>query len=311
MNTKKDWEKEQSKNSEAQATYSSKWREQMDGLLKTIQNRKAFSYDVTKDPLFRQAKDQAISGGRMAMQDTMGQAATMTGGYGSSYGQSVGQQVYQENLKSVNDKIPELYDLAYSRYADEGNRMLTEYGLLADREGQDYSRFLDDRSFEYQKGRDDIADAQWRKSFDYDKDRDHAEDKRYEDNLAYEKDLEEAAIAASLGDYSKYKDLGFDTSKAGTVETTDTKPGRQLSDSQVNELIELAEAGETDMLLKRLDYLQLLGYDEDTLFALYAELTGDDVVIPFPDVEEDKKVQSGKINVKNGASKDRMLHTRD
>ncbi len=233
--------------SKTEKTYSSAWQKQMDGLLNKVQNRKAFSYDAAKDPLFKQAKDQAVSGGRMAMQDTMGKVATMTGGYGSSYGQSVGQQAYQENLKDVNEKIPELYELAYNRYNDEGNRLLTEYGLLADRENQDYNRYLDERNFGYQKGRDAVVDAQWRESFDYGKERDTVADDQWERSFAYgqerdatadtqwresfdyqkeqdeyDRKLDEAGIAASLGDYSKYEELGFDISKLGTGETDDT-----------------------------------------------------------------------------------------
>ena len=51
-----------------------------------------FKYNVNADPLYQQYKDQYIQGGKLAMMDTMGKAAALTGGYGSTYGQQVGQQ---------------------------------------------------------------------------------------------------------------------------------------------------------------------------------------------------------------------------
>ena len=44
--------------------------------------------------------------GKQAMQDTMGQAAALTGGYGSTYGQAVGQQQYDAYLQNLNDEVP-------------------------------------------------------------------------------------------------------------------------------------------------------------------------------------------------------------
>ena len=62
----------------------------------------------------------------------MGQAAAMTGGYGNSYAQSVGQQAYNAQLDKLNDVIPELYQLAYDKYANEGQDLYNKYSLAAD-----------------------------------------------------------------------------------------------------------------------------------------------------------------------------------
>ena len=59
-------------------------------------NRKEFSYDLNGDMLYQQMKDQYQVLGKTAMQDTMGEAAALTGGYGNTYAQSVGQQTYDE-----------------------------------------------------------------------------------------------------------------------------------------------------------------------------------------------------------------------
>ena len=108
------------------------WADQdkYNALLQEYENRPDFSYDFNADALYQQYKDKYIQQGKMAMQDTMGQAAAMTGGYGNSYAQSVGQQAYQASLDNLNDIIPELYQMAYDRYNQEGQDLLNTITLL-------------------------------------------------------------------------------------------------------------------------------------------------------------------------------------
>lgn len=136
-------------------------------------NRDKFTYDLNGDALYQQYKDQYINQGKLAMQDTIGQAAAMTGGYGNSYAQSVGQQTYQGYLQQLNDKVPELYQLALDQYNQEGENLLNQYGLLADRENTDYSRYRDtvadwntEKGFAYNEYRDTVADSQWQAGYD-------------------------------------------------------------------------------------------------------------------------------------------------
>lgn len=123
--------------------YQSQWQTQLDDTMKRIMNREKFTYDLNGDALYQQYKDRYITGGKMAMMDTMGQAAALTGGYGNSYAQGVGQQAYQGYLQGLNDKIPELYQLALDSYDREGDALMQQYGLLQDREAQDYGMFQD------------------------------------------------------------------------------------------------------------------------------------------------------------------------
>ena len=123
--------------------YTSKWGAELDALYDKITNRDKFKYDVYDDPMYQQYKMQYQNLGRTAMMDTMGQAAALTGGYGSSYGQSVGQQTYDAYLQSLNEVVPELYGQAYQQYRDEGTDMLNQWGLLNDREQQDYTKYRD------------------------------------------------------------------------------------------------------------------------------------------------------------------------
>ncbi len=124
-------------------TYAGTFDEQLSELYDRIQNREDFSYDVNADPLYQAYKDRYIQGGKLAMKDTMGQAAALTGGYGSTYGQQVGQQAYDAYLKDMGAVIPELYGMAYDMYRDKGDDLLKQYGLLGDMRDTEYSRYRD------------------------------------------------------------------------------------------------------------------------------------------------------------------------
>lgn len=123
--------------------YQSKYTDQLQGLYDRIMNREKFTYDLNGDMLYRQYADQYTRQGKLAMQDTMGQAAAMTGGYGNSYAQTAGQQVFQGYLQALNDKVPELANAAYNRYAQEGADLQNQYALAQGAEQLDYGRYQD------------------------------------------------------------------------------------------------------------------------------------------------------------------------
>lgn len=123
--------------------YQSKYTDQLQGLYDRIMNREKFTYDLNGDMLYRQYADQYTRQGQLAMQDTMGQAAALTGGYGNSYAQTAGQQVFQGYLQALNDKVPELANAAYNRYAQEGADLQNQYALAQGAEQLDYGRYQD------------------------------------------------------------------------------------------------------------------------------------------------------------------------
>lgn len=110
-------------------------------------NRADFSYDVNGDALYQQYKDQYINQGRLAMMDTMGQAATMTGGYGNSYAATVGNQAYQGYLQKLNEVVPELYNMAYNMYQQEGEDLKYAYDVARDDYNTKYGEWSDKLGF--------------------------------------------------------------------------------------------------------------------------------------------------------------------
>lgn len=91
--------------------------------LSNLANQKRFSYDLSKDTLYNQMKDQYQVMGQQAMADTIGQASAMTGGYGNSYATTAGSQAYQGYMQQLNNNIADLYNLALNTHTAETNRL--------------------------------------------------------------------------------------------------------------------------------------------------------------------------------------------
>lgn len=177
------------------------WRNNLNETIAQILNRDKFSYDLNKDMLYQQYKDQYITQGKLASMDVMGQAAAMTGGYGNSYAQTAGQQAYHAYLQQLNDVVPELYGMARDQHNQEVQDLYNQASLMAQMDEQEYGRYrdkvndyytelnrltenarymseteykqaLDNFNIKYGAYRDDVADKQWQTSFDYQKEQD-------------------------------------------------------------------------------------------------------------------------------------------
>lgn len=164
--------------------YVSSYEAPLKELMDRILNREDFHYSLDGDALYRRYRNQAVQNGRLAMADAAGQAATLTGGYGNSYAQTVGQQAYNRQLESLNDRIPELYNLAMNQYRLKTQGLQQKYDLLSGAQEQEYGRYqdalaawqkeadqlwkayTDARDTDYRTYRDEIADWQWQQEFD-------------------------------------------------------------------------------------------------------------------------------------------------
>ena len=116
---------------------------QLDALYAAITGRQSFSYRADQDPLYRAYAQRYIQNGRMAMRDTMGQAAALTGGYASSYAQALGQQQYDEYLRALSEALPEFYGMAWEQYQAQGQKLKDAYDLAYQRSQADYARQQD------------------------------------------------------------------------------------------------------------------------------------------------------------------------
>ena len=168
---------------EDKPTFESKYDPQMEALLNEILNREDFSYDAASDPLYQQYAQMYRREGDRATSNALAEAAASAGGM-NSYAITAAQQAGNYYSSQLNDKIPELYQLAYDMYLADKESKVQDLGLLQSMDNTQYNRYRDtmsdwqnDRNFAYNMYRDDVSDSQWNQTFDYNKyvnDRDFA-----------------------------------------------------------------------------------------------------------------------------------------
>ncbi len=192
------------------------------GLLKKTQdkyfNMPDFSYDVQRDPIYRQYRQSYLTDGKKAMADSIGNSVSLTGGYGNSFAQNAGLSSYNSYVEKLNNVIPELYDAAYSRYESEFDRLEKQLGYLSDKNEKEYARYLDSYNIYSDEVDDlrslylkqyendiDIQDSDWESAYkmamaEQEKEREKAElaykyyaeqleQKRFDDELEYKNNI--------------------------------------------------------------------------------------------------------------------------
>lgn len=126
------------------------WDARAQELADKLQNRDPFAYNPNEDPLWQGMKSQYIEGGKRAMEDTMGQAAALTGGFANSYAQSAGQQSYNDFMTKLTAQLPAAYDRARAAYDAEGDALLQQLSV---------AQGMADTA--YQRQRDALADQRY------------------------------------------------------------------------------------------------------------------------------------------------------
>ena len=165
-------------------TYAGTFEGQLNDIYDRIANREKFSYNVNEDPLYQSYKDQYIAGGKLAMKDTIGQAAALTGGYGNTYGQQVGQQAYNAYLQDLSKVIPQLYGMAYDQYQDEGDDLKDQYSMIGQMRDTEYGRY-----------RDDLGDWEYDQRVAAEQEREDYNRRKAEDDTAYARQMEADKLA--------------------------------------------------------------------------------------------------------------------
>ena len=200
-------------------TWTPRYEAEIQGLLSDISNRKGFSYDMNEDKMYQQYRDQYIREGQRAMKDTAMQTAALTGGYGSTYGAIAAQQSYDNYLAGLNDVVPQLEQQAYGRYTDELANKYNQLGAYQTEENRLYGQYMDalgqyntDRNFAFGSMQAAMDQNNYENEFDrnlFESDRNYG---LTEEQWKFQQQQQAIENALSTGDYSKLKELGFDTS---------------------------------------------------------------------------------------------------
>lgn len=183
------------------------YQQQANDYLSAYDNRGQFSYDAENDPMYQSLKNQYVHQGRRAMEDTMGQAAGLTGGYGSTYAQGVGNQAYNEYLTQLNGQIAGLAQQARANWDAEGDRMLDRYNLA-----------LNAANTAYGQARDALGDIRY--------------DKEYADSQAYQ---QWQMIRADQSDARSYAEMMI---KMGLMPSSDVLAAAGWSEADVKRMVD-------------------------------------------------------------------------
>lgn len=124
--------------------YTNRWDDTILGLIDEILGREDFSYDPNTDPLYSQYRKAYIREGDRAAEDALGAAAAASGGLPSSYAQTAASQAGNYYAAQLTDKIPELQQLAYQKYLNDYNMLLSDLGVVQGQEASDYNKYLTD-----------------------------------------------------------------------------------------------------------------------------------------------------------------------
>ena len=207
-------------------TYAGTFDQQLSDLYDQISTRPQFSYDVNADPLYQQYKDRYIQQGKLAMKDTMGQAAALTGGYGNTYGQQVGQQAYDAYLQNLSAVIPELYGMAYDKYKDEGDDLLKMYGLVGEQRDTEYGRY-----------RDALGDWENERAFQTQR-----ENEEYNRRIAEEKSLYDRQQNAYASLYALIKASGYRPTDEELAAAGMTRPAADALAAEYQRAVDMENA---------------------------------------------------------------------
>lgn len=185
--------------------FKSQYSDQIDSILNGILNREEFEYNLNEDKLYEYYRDAYMRQGQKAMKDTIGAASALSGGYGSSYAQTVGSQAYDQYLAGLNDKVPELYQLAYQKYLNEGAEMYNQLGAMQNLDNIDYSRYRDEVNdyfvnrdyynnrynqeygYDYGAYQDALAQMNWEDQFNYQQSQDALAQQNWKEQFEYQK----------------------------------------------------------------------------------------------------------------------------
>ncbi len=271
--------------------------------LRSIENSK-FSYDAQSDPVYKQYSTAMEKSADKATRSTLAQSAAMTGGVPSSYAVVASQNAGNAYREQADAAIPELYQLAYSMYADKRNDQYNRIELMRQLDNDEYQRHAEERAYRdnltqlarennlreterldalkenernwnYQLNRDAINDSNDKKAWEYQLSRDAIEDERYKTEYSDK-------TKQQLWENEQYlEQVAYERALANLVGTGSSggsdngySSGKALTKNYFDEIMEEAAKGNAQAALSK---FILLGYDvspAEAQLALYGEKIG-------------------------------------
>jgi len=128
---------------ESPSKYNGKYDTKITSKLEKADNAPAFNYDMNKDQSYKALQKSAQENGRLAMKDTLGEAAALSGGRNNSWATTAAAGAYNRYMGDLNDKIPALQQAAHDRYRYERERDQKSLENWMNQGNDDYQKYLD------------------------------------------------------------------------------------------------------------------------------------------------------------------------
>jgi hypothetical protein len=262
----------------AAPVYKDTYSDRINAMISDLQNRKEFSYNAEADPLYQQYKTQYQREGNRSMNDTLASVASGAGGM-NSWAVTAAQQANDYYMAQLNDKIPELAQLAYNMYVQDFNDDLEMVNLLRGQGETEYNRYrdqygdyLNERNYAYQQYLNDIekqiTDLGLLQDMDntqYDRYRDTMSDWRDDLNFAYGQYRDE------VGDYQWDTEFDFKVDQADkeweyTEDRDEIEDGRYDEETAYGKVMDLISSG----TMPTPEQLKAAGLTEDQATSMLA-----------------------------------------
>lgn len=227
------YDKVQNMENDTPDAFDSRYEGEISDILDNIMNRPAFSYtskDLMSDDLYQMYRENYMKQGDMAMRDAMGNASSLSGGYGNTYASAAGQQAYDNYLGALNDKALDFADRAYDRYRDDTADNYNQLAAVQGLDNTDYARYRDDMNdyytnrdymnnrynqeynYDYGQYQNQVSQQQWAQEFAFQQQQAAQEQARWAAEMA-------ASAAKSSGGGSGRKSSGGSSSSKAAGET--------------------------------------------------------------------------------------------
>lgn len=201
----------------------SKWQGNIDSIGNKIAGYEDYSFNPETSELSQALRKQYAREIGRATEDTMANAAALTGGIPSSYASTAAAQAGDYYASQYVDKLMDVANLENAIYQSNFSKEMNKLAAMQDLEATEYQRYLDqyDRLLsEYNAGlnldnlneslyQNDVAQNNYTNEFNYGQLLDQVD----WNNTEEEKALTNALTAAQYGDYSKLNALGYNTAE--------------------------------------------------------------------------------------------------
>lgn len=127
---------------------------QLQQVMERIERSESFDFDLDSDLLYRQYREQYTRAAEQSRKDTMGRAAALTGGYGSTYAETAAAQAYDREMDKLHDRVPEIYETRRKEHDAAQDALYEKWRMLSSLYEQDLDEAARTQERDYERAMD-------------------------------------------------------------------------------------------------------------------------------------------------------------